>query len=146
MNTNSCLSLSYEVLSQGMVSENTLVSIPTLPISASFLHDITISIRVHLHDPSLCLPKILRLLGMSRSDLHRKLKAATGMSTTEYIRYLRLQWAARLLTEQPERGVFCIALEVGFSDHSYFTKRFRELYGVCPATFRTAHQTLEHTL
>jgi AraC-like DNA-binding protein len=82
---------------------------------------------------------------MSRSGLHRRLKAATGMSAMAYIRYLRLRQAAQLLVEQPERSVFCIAIEVGFNDHSYFTKRFREAYGVCPISFRSAQQNLGHT-
>ena len=145
MNTGHRPALPYELSFQNATSPNALPSAPVLSDTASFLHVLTSCIRAHLHDPSLCLPKLLRLLGMSRSDLHRKLKAATGMSATEYIRYLRLRRAARLLTEQPERSVFCIAIEVGFNDHSYFTRRFREVYGVSPANFRTAQQNLEHT-
>lgn len=122
-----------------------LMGDPALPSATHSLLELTKIICAHLHDPLLCLPKLLRVLGMSRSDLHRKLKAATGMSTTEYIRYLRLQWAAHLLIEEPERGVFCIAVEVGFNDHSYFARRFREMYGVSPANFRATQQILEHT-
>lgn len=110
-----------------------------------FLDSLAACLGPHLADPELDMPKLQRLLGMSRSDLHRKLKAATDMSATEYIRYLRLQWAARLLVEQPERSVFCISVEVGFNDHSYFTKRFREVFGVCPVKFRSSRQILEHT-
>lgn len=99
----------------------------------------------HLGDPNLKVPKLLRLLGMSRSGLHRMLKETTGMSATAYIRHLRLRWAARLLIAQPERSVFCIAVEVGFNGHSYFTRRFREAYGVSPESFRAAQLNLEHT-
>jgi AraC-like DNA-binding protein len=146
MNTGPCPALSNNLYFRSDTSSTVFPGDPVLPDTAIFLRELTNCIRAHLHDPTLCLPKLLRLLGMSRSDLHRKLKAATGMSATEYIRYLRLRRAARLLTEQPERSVFCIAIEVGFNDHSYFTRRFREVYGVCPANFRTAQRNLEHTL
>ena len=91
MNTGHRPALPYELSFQNATSPNALPSAPVLSDTASFLHVLTSCIRAHLHDPSLCLPKLLRLLGMSRSDLHRKLKAATGMSATEYIRYLRLR-------------------------------------------------------
>jgi len=99
----------------------------------------------HLHDPSLDVLKLQRILGMSRSDLHRKLKAAAGMSATAYLRYLRLRRAAQLLLEQPDWCILCVAIEVGFNDHSYFTKRFREVFGVCPGDFRAHVGNLGHT-
>jgi AraC-like DNA-binding protein len=102
----------------------------------AFLQRFQACIEQRLFDAKLDLPQIQRLLGMSRSDLHRKLKAATGLSATAYIRHLRLQRAAQLLLEQPEACILGIALEVGFNDHSYFTKRFREVYEVCPGEYR----------
>ncbi len=104
------------------------------------------SIAPHLADPELDMPKLQRLLGMSRSDLHRKLKLATGMSATEYIRYLRVHRAAQLLLEQPDVCIVGIALEVGFNNHSYFTKRFREVFGVCPKEYRERKGDLGHLL
>lgn len=97
-----------------------------------------------VNDPGLNAAKLQRLLGMSRSSLHRKLKAATGMSATAYIRYLRLHKAAQLLLEQPEACILGIALEVGFNNHSYFTKRFREVFGVCPGEYRERSGDLGH--
>lgn len=143
-NTCPCATLLHKLPFQVITSGNTCFEDPTLSNAESFMCKITICIRTNMHDPLLCLSKLLRLLGMSRSDLHRKLKAATSMSATEYIRHLRLQRAAQFLVSQPERSVFCIALEVGFNDHSYFTKRFREAYGVSPATFRATQLNLGH--
>ena len=146
MNTTPISIPSYELPSHAAPSGSISVVTPASPIPDAFLSELTRCIGAHLHDPALCLPKLLRLSGMSRSDLHRKLKTATGMSATEYIRHLRLQRSARLLVEQPDWSILYIALEVGFNDHSYFTKRFREVHGVSPATFRIARQKLEHTL
>ncbi|NUN99688.1 MAG: helix-turn-helix transcriptional regulator [Saprospiraceae bacterium] len=110
-----------------------------------FLHWLQICIERHLHDSDFDVSQLLRLVCMSRSDLHRKLKKTTGMSATAYIRYLRLQKAAAFLLERPNWSVFDVAFEVGFNDHSYFTKRFREVYGVCPGDFRERGR-MGHTL
>jgi AraC-like DNA-binding protein len=115
---------------------------PAFPLP--FLDCLAARLGPHLADPELDMPKLHRLLGMSRSDLHRKLKAATGMSATAYIRHLRLHKAAQLLLEQPAVCILGIALEVGFNNHSYFTKRFREVFGVCPCTFRERGGDLGH--
>jgi AraC-like DNA-binding protein len=103
---------------------------------ADILQSINSRIEKHLCDPFFNVRKMLRIICMSRSDLHRKLKEAAGMSATEYIRYLRLRKAAELLLDEPGWSVYCIALEVGFRDHSYFTRRFREMFGICPGEFR----------
>lgn len=45
-----------------------------------------------------------RFVGMSRTDLHRKLEKTVGMSATEYIRFVRLYKAAELLIKEPARS------------------------------------------
>lgn len=95
-----------------------------------FLTTLNGQIEKHLSDNTLTIKKMTRLVGMSRTDLHRKLDSAVGMSATEYIRYIRLHKAAQLLILEREWSVYQICMEVGFSDQSYFTRRFREL-GVC---------------
>ena len=73
-------------------------------------------------------------LGMSRMQLHRKLKALTGLSTTEFIRSQRLKLAAQLL-KKSEINISQVGYAVGFNNHSYFTKCFREQFGVSPSDF-----------
>lgn len=101
-----------------------------------FLTTLNGQIEKHLSDNTLTIKKVTRLVGMSRTDLHRKLDIAVGMSATEYIRFIRLQKAAELLIHEREWSVYHICMEVGFSDQSYFTRRFRELFGVCPVVYR----------
>lgn len=101
-----------------------------------FLTTLNCQIEKHLSDNTLTIKKVTRLVGMSRTDLHRKLDIAVGMSATEYIRFIRLHKAAQLLINKREWSVYQICMEVGFNDQSYFTRRFRELFGVCPITFR----------
>ncbi|RKN82464.1 hybrid sensor histidine kinase/response regulator transcription factor [Ulvibacterium marinum] len=75
-----------------------------------------------------------KALGMSRMQLHRKLKALTGQTTTEFIRSQRLKLAASLL-QKSDVNISEIGYQVGFNDHSYFTKCFRETYGASPTEF-----------
>ena len=84
----------------------------------------------------LSIKKLTRLIGMSRTDLHRKLNAATGMSATEFIRFMRLKKAASLMITHAELKISHIALEAGFYNLSYFIKSFRNIYGVTPHVFR----------
>lgn len=73
-------------------------------------------------------------VGMSRMQLHRKLKALTGLTTSEFIRSQRLKLGASLL-QNSNANVSQIAYQVGFNDPSYFTKCFKEVYGSSPTEF-----------
>ncbi|RMA64224.1 signal transduction histidine kinase [Ulvibacter antarcticus] len=73
-------------------------------------------------------------LNMSRMQLHRKLKALTGLSTSEFIRSQRLKTAVKLLVDS-DLTVSEIAYSVGFNAPSYFTKCFKELYDCSPTEY-----------
>ncbi|MCK4346230.1 MAG: response regulator, partial [Bacteroidales bacterium] len=73
-------------------------------------------------------------IGMSRSQLFRKLRALTDQSATEFIRAIRLKRAAKLL-EEKFGNVAEITYEVGFNNLSYFAKCFKELFGVSPSDY-----------
>jgi len=75
-----------------------------------------------------------KALSMSRMQLHRKLKALTGLSATEFIRSQRLKLAAQLL-KKSDTNVSQVGYSVGFNNHSYFTKCFKEHYGVSPSDY-----------
>lgn len=55
---------------------------------------------------------------------------------TNYIQQLRLEYAAKLLVEQPDKSVVQIAAECGFSSNTYFSNCFRQHYGISPTDFR----------
>jgi YesN/AraC family two-component response regulator len=73
-------------------------------------------------------------IGMSRTNLHRKLKALTDCSATEFIRIFRLKRAMCLL-EQKAGNVSEVAYAVGFNSQGYFTKCFKKQYGRSPSGF-----------
>lgn len=71
---------------------------------------------------------------MSRMQLHRKLKALTGQSTTEFIRDQRLKLARQLLSKT-DVNVSEIAYRVGFNQPAYFATCFKEVYKVPPSEY-----------
>ena len=77
-------------------------------------------------------------MGLSRTALHRRLSETVGMSATEYLCYLRLRRAAMLLLTEPNWTVGRISMEVGFGSQSYFSRRFRQWYGMSATVYRKA--------
>ena len=71
-------------------------------------------------------------IGMSRMQLHRKLKSLLGVTSTEFLRNERLKVAAELL-KQGNGNISEIAYSVGFNDVSYFSKCFKEMYQCTPS-------------
>ncbi len=72
---------------------------------------------------------------LSRSQLHRKLKALTGQSPNELIRNYRLERALQLLQQQ-SGSISEVAFQTGFSSPAYFSKCFSDRYGMSPGEVR----------
>ena len=87
-----------------------------------------------INDEQLSVESLAEEIGLSRSQLLRKITALTGVSVNELIRTFRLQKAAQLLG-QNWAPVSQVAYEVGFSNLSYFSKVFKEHYGVLPSEY-----------
>jgi DNA-binding response OmpR family regulator len=83
-----------------------------------------------------------REIGMSRAHLNRKLTALVDQSPNEFIRVMRLKRAAQLLQRQ-KYNVGEVAFMVGFSNPNYFTKCFRDYYGVAPSEYVLSGTTTE---
>jgi signal transduction histidine kinase/DNA-binding response OmpR family regulator/ligand-binding sensor domain-containing protein len=99
-----------------------------------FLLKVREAILSRLSDEQLSVESLAEEIGLSRSQLFRKISALTGVSVNELIRTFRLQKAAQLL-EQNWAPVTQVAYEVGYSNLSYFSKAFKEKYGVLPSEY-----------
>lgn len=100
-----------------------------------FLKKLRAVVEENLSDATLDVEAICRKIGMSRTNLHNKLRALTGLSTTLYVRKLRLRRAKELLLTT-DGAVSEIAYEVGFNDPKFFSRVYAEEYGVSPSEER----------
>ena len=69
-------------------------------------------------------------------DAVRKIKSLTDMSPVEFLRSMRLKKSHRMITEQLDTSISEIASACGFSTLRYFSKCFKEEYGVAPSELR----------
>ncbi|MFQ5797448.1 MAG: ATP-binding protein, partial [Bacteroidota bacterium] len=99
-----------------------------------FLKRVMDVIEQRMSDPDFSTDTFTKKVGMSRMQLHRKLRALTDHSTGEFIRTMRLKRAAQLL-KQHSGTVSEIAYEVGFNNLSYFARCFRDLFGQLPSDY-----------
>lgn len=96
-----------------------------------FLKQLQSIIQKNLSDSEFGVEDMGQQIGLSRVQLYRKVKAMTGSSVVDLLRKARLAKARRLL-ETRSMSVSEVAYEVGFSAPSYFTKCFKEEYGMLP--------------
>ena len=92
------------------------------------------AINKNLSDSDFNVDMLTHEVGISRAQLHRKMKEMTGISTSEFIRNIRLEQAARLLREQ-KINVTQVAYTVGFSNLAHFSTVFRKHFGVAPSDY-----------
>ncbi len=103
-------------------------------IDQKFLKDAITIINEHISDLGFGVQTFAAELAVSRSVLHRKLDSLIGESPSDLIRRLRLNKAAALI-EQNWGNMAEISLEVGFTNPSYFAKRFQKQFGFPPSRY-----------
>lgn len=122
--------------------KTTVVDLNTLSDEQLFQHinDVIVRERLFLD------PKFERQTIMDRFQLSKERvgavfsKGSEHAKLTNYIQQLRLEYAAKLLVEQPDMSIVQIAAECGFSSHKYFSDRFRLHFSMTPSEFRKARQ------
>ena len=117
-----------------------LVAIPDLSLSSVddvFLQKVVKFIEENLDNELLSVDDIASKVGFSRAQLHRKLKALTNKSTRQLVNDIRLNKAKNML-KQNVGSVSEIAYSVGYSNMSYFTKSFKEKFGLLPSKIESS--------
>ncbi|MDP3352803.1 MAG: AraC family transcriptional regulator, partial [Flavobacteriaceae bacterium] len=89
----------------------------------------------HLEDDQFGVSNLASKVGLSRSQLLRKVKSAIGISVNQLINNIRLEEAAKRIKET-DNTVSEIAYQVGFSSPSYFNKCFLQFFGCTPGEFK----------
>ena len=104
------------------------------PIDVKLLERIQHILDEQLTDPNFGAKSFSDEIGLSRMHLHRKLKALTGLSTSEFIRTQRLKLAAKLLKDG-DANISEIGYTVGFNQPAYFSTAFKQHFGCSPSEF-----------
>jgi len=110
-------------------------AIPDLNLSSvddKFLQKVMKIIKENIDNELLSVEDIAAKVGFSRAQLHRKLKALTNKSAGQLVNDIRLNKAKTMLG-QKVGSVSEIAYSVGYANLSYFTKSFKEKFGVLPS-------------
>lgn len=100
-----------------------------------FMQQIVSIIEKNYSDPEFNVEKLVELSTYSRTVLYNKLKGLTGLSPVDFLRNMRLKIAAEIL-EKSDRNVSETAYLVGFNDVKYFSKCFKEIYGMTPKEYK----------
>ncbi len=127
--------------SQTLLPPTTETSTPA--VTDAFLQKAEEIILLHLSEDTFNGSTLAKALLLSRSQLYRKIKALTGLSTAIYIRRVRLRQAKQLL-QQRNLSITEIAYQVGFKSPAYFSKAFKEVFGHSPRDNRT-EESADHT-
>lgn len=101
----------------------------------AFLEKVSTLIEKHLGEEQFGVAELSRKLGISRTQLHRKLHALQQPSASALLRAARLRRAEALL-QRTRLSVTEVAYRCGFRSAAYFAQCFREDYGVTPSQFR----------
>ncbi|MEL6863472.1 MAG: ATP-binding protein [Bacteroidota bacterium] len=96
-----------------------------------FLEELLVVVERHMSDEGFGVEAFSKAMHLSRSQLHRKLKAMTGLSPSAYLRQVRLERARQLL-QKDIGNVSEVAFQVGFANIPYFHKCFKEQFGMTP--------------
>lgn len=112
---------------------------PSVPLANSLENVFVIKVRktieANLDATDFDVEKLCRTLAMSHSQVHRKLSALTGLSATHFIRYVRLVKAKEMIIHSGY-SLAAIAIDCGFNDPAYFSRIFKQEFGVSPQVWR----------
>ena len=92
-------------------------------------------VEAHISESELSVESLALEMGMSRTQFYRKIKALTGSTPVDLLRKSRLQYGRKLLAETT-KTISEIAYNSGFSSPAYFTKCFKDEYGIAPGEMR----------
>lgn len=105
-----------------------------------FLETLTKIVEDNLQNEDFSIEQLCQAINLSRAQLHRKIKENTNLSTSLFIRKIRLEKARELL-EKSDHNISEVAYLTGNKSPQNFSKYFIETYGLSPSKYRKAFQT-----
>ena len=101
------------------------------------------SVNANMSNPNFNVDMMATDVGISRAQLHRRMKEITGLSTGKFLRNLRMEQAARLLREDAV-NVAQVADLVGYADQAHFSTAFKAHFGLSPTEYSETHSASNH--
>ena len=105
------------------------------PAEAAFLEEARAVAEAYLHHGNFGADAFADAMHLTRATLGRKLKAASGLSPSAFVRHLRLERAAQLLSQNAGLPIREVAEAVGYRDADHFAKLFRKHFGAPPSQY-----------
>lgn len=106
-------------------------------IDEKFILKLKAIVEENIQDQQLTLESLATQVGVSRAQLFRKVKALTGLTPNNFIKSIRIKYAAQLL-EDEKFQMSEVAFLSGFKEASYFSRCFKEAYGCSPKEYKKA--------
>nr|MDA3865222.1 AraC family transcriptional regulator [Salinivirgaceae bacterium] len=106
----------------------------TEPSDKRFIQKVLCHIEENIADSEFGVHELADKMCLTRYQLYRRINNITHISIVEFIKVVRLKRAAQLLSQESE-NISEVAFQVGFNDLSYFSKCFKQQFGVSPARF-----------
>ncbi len=91
-------------------------------------------INENIGNPDFNVEELTEIIGISRAQLHRKMKEITGISSGEFIRNIRLEQAAQLI-KKGKINITQVAYAVGFNNQTHFSTVFKKHFGMTPTEY-----------
>ncbi|WEK18493.1 MAG: two-component regulator propeller domain-containing protein [Candidatus Pedobacter colombiensis] len=110
-----------------------------------FLKDIIEIVEKGMIDPDFSIELVAESIGMGRTTFYKKFKSLTNMAPIEFVRQMRLKRAKQLL-DTGEHNISEIAYAVGFNNAKYFSRCFKEDYGISPSEYLKGNKNINKTV
>lgn len=133
-NLEQCIDWFLEVIDEF----GTHIQIRNTNIDQTFIQDIIIYIKNNIND-QLSLNSVAEHFGLSTGHLSRLFKEKAGIHFSDFVVQTKFEKATQLLLSDPSKKISDIAEELGYSNLTYFTKLFKEKYGMTPTQYRKSH-------
>lgn len=134
-----CASLLPASTEQPLAGKKETTTPALSPNDQRFMDKVMETIEKHLDNGDLTVEDIAGEVNMSRSVFFKKLKTLTGLSPVEFLKEIRMKRAAQLI-ETEEYNMAQIAYMVGLNDSHYFSKCFKQQYGMTPTEYKESRK------
>lgn len=111
-------------------------SVASNEMDKNFLERASDVIEENIENPDFNIDEFSRKMNLSRTGLFNKIKGVTGQTPNEFIINMKMKKASFLLTNHPEFNITDITYQLGFNSPKYFSKCFKNQFGVTPSEYR----------